>query len=417
MEKVTTMNTSKSAFDLGLIRKDFPLLSRKINDAPIIYADNAATTQKPLSVIRRLSNFYAEENSNVHRGVHALSEAATAAFEDSRKIIAKFINAQSEAEIIFTKGTTEAVNLVAQSYARSQLKTNDKVIITELEHHSNIVPWQIVKEQTGCELCIAPVSTSGEVLLEEFEKLCDERTKIVSFSHISNALGTINPVTELTKIAKLCGAKVFIDGAQATLHEAIDVQKIGCDFYAFSGHKAIGPTGIGILYGKLNLLEEMPPWQGGGDMIEKVSFKGTTYNNVPYKFEAGTPNIAGAIGLAEGIKYYSTIDLQSAKEHTRSLTKKCEELSSCISGLRVIGTATNKPSICSFIIDNIHPNDIGTLLDQQGIAIRSGHHCAMPLMEKFGIKGTARASFTFYNTIEEVEQVFKAIEKARKILA
>ena len=403
--------------NLRKIRDDFPILSRSVNKKPLVYADNAATTQKPQSVIDRLSEYYSDENANVHRGIHTLSEYATEAFEESRRVVQRFLNAKSVREIVFTRGTTEAINLVAQSYALRRLKAGEEIIISTLEHHSNIVPWQIVCQRTGAKLRIAPVNDAGELIFEEYEKLVNKKTKLVALTHISNALGTVNPVQKLTKVAKEVGAVVLIDGAQSIIHAKIDVQAIGCDFYVFSGHKALGPTGIGVLYGREDVLQSMEPWQSGGDMIKTVSFEETTYNEIPYKFEAGTPNIAGAIGLSEALNYFSQFDLERVEKHEHCLLNKAIQRALSIPNLQLVGTAKNKSSICSFVVEGVHPNDLGTLLDQQGVAIRSGHHCAMPLMSRLNVPGTARASFAFYNSPEDVDRVFDAIEKALFILA
>ena len=403
--------------NLRKIRDDFPILSRSVNKKPLVYADNAATTQKPQSVIDRLSEYYSDENANVHRGIHTLSECATEAFEESRRVVQRFLNAKSVREIVFTRGTTEAINLVAQSYALRRLKAGEEIIISTLEHHSNIVPWQIVCQRTGAKLKIAPVNDAGELIFEEYEKLVNKKTKLVALTHISNALGTVNPVQKLTKVAKEVGAVVLIDGAQSIIHAKIDVQAIGCDFYVFSGHKALGPTGIGVLYGREDVLQSMEPWQSGGDMIKTVSFEETTYNEIPYKFEAGTPNIAGAIGLSEALNYFSQFDLERVEQHEHCLLNKAIQRALSIPNLQLVGTAKNKSSICSFVVEGVHPNDLGTLLDQQGVAIRTGHHCAMPLMSRLNVPGTARASFAFYNSPEDVDRVFDAIEKALFILA
>ena len=398
------------------IREDFPILSKTINGKKLVYADSAATTQKPIQVISKIKSFYSSQNANVHRGIHALSEEATKEFENARMVVANFINAKSSKEIIFTKGATESINLVSQSLGDALIKSGDEILISAMEHHSNIVPWQILCKKTGAQLKVIPVSSSGEIEIEAFTKLLCEKTKIVALNHVSNALGTINPVDSLTRIAKEFDAIVLIDGAQGCVNDLVDVQKIGCDFYVFSGHKALGPTGIGVLYGKQKLLEEMPPWQGGGDMIKKVSFEHTTYNEIPYKFEAGTPNISGAIGLSEALNYLSTIGLSKIISHEKKLLDIATERAQNIPGLRIIGNAKNKTSIISFVIDNLHPQDIGTLLDQQGVAIRAGHHCVMPLMDRFGLDGTARASFCLYNNEEDVNTVFDAVETATKLL-
>ena len=408
---------SKSKFNESLVRKDFPILNKKVNGKKLVYADSAATTQKPTQVIDKINNYYSSQNANVHRGIHALSEEATREFEKSREIIANFINANSSTEIIFTKGATESINLVAQSFGEKFIEKNDEILISTMEHHSNIVPWQILSQRKDAKLKIIPVSDNGEIIIDELEKLVTTRTKIVALNHVSNALGTINPVTKLTKIAKKFGAKVLIDGAQGCVNDLVDVQRIGCDFYVFSGHKALGPTGIGVLYGRQDLLEDMPPWQGGGDMIKKVTFEQTTFNDLPYKFEAGTPNISGAIGLAEALKYLSKIGLNEIITHEKELLEMATKRALEIPNLKIIGQAENKAAIISFVIDDAHPQDIGTLLDQQGVAIRSGHHCVMPLMERFGLEGTVRASFCLYNNEEDVNAVFDAVETAAKLLS
>ena len=414
------MSAAKQSLDdilnVGDIRRDFPILSTAVNGKNLIYADNAATTQKPQCVIERIGNYYENENANIHRGVHSLSEEATEAFEGARDFIRKFINAQSVSEIIFTRGTTEAINLVAQSYARPKLDAQSEILISGLEHHSNIVPWQMVCEQTGAKLVVAPVNDAGEILMEKFKSLLSEKTKMVAVGHISNALGTINQVRQITQQAHEVGAAVLLDGAQAIIHDQVDVLELDCDFYAVSGHKALGPTGVGVLYGKEALLESMPPWQGGGDMIKTVSFEKTVYNDLPYKFEAGTPNIVGGIGLGTALEYFSRLDLKKVMAHESELLHRATERAMSISNLTILGMAANKASVLSFNIKGVHPHDLGTLLDHQGIAIRTGHHCAMPVMQRLGVQGTARVSFAFYNTIEEVDSIFDAIEKTIPIL-
>ena len=414
------MSAAKQSLDDILnvddIRSDFPILSTTVNGKNLIYADNAATTQKPQCVIERIGNYYENENANIHRGVHSLSEEATEAFEGARDFIRKFINAQSVSEIIFTRGTTEAINLVAQSYARPKLDAQSEILISGLEHHSNIVPWQMVCDQTGAKLVVAPVNDAGEILMEKFKSLLSEKTKMVAVGHISNALGTINQVRQITQQAHEVGAAVLLDGAQAIIHDQVDVLELDCDFYAFSGHKALGPTGVGVLYGKEALLESMPPWQGGGDMIKTVSFEKTVYNDLPYKFEAGTPNIVGGIGLGTALEYFSRLDLKKVMAHESELLHRATERAMSISNLTILGMAANKASVLSFNIKGVHPHDLGTLLDHQGIAIRTGHHCAMPVMQRLGVQGTARVSFAFYNTLEEVDSVFDAIEKTIPIL-
>tara|TARA_Y100001949_G_scaffold173469_1_gene179082 strand:- start:173 stop:1435 length:1263 start_codon:yes stop_codon:yes gene_type:complete len=402
-------------FDVEKVRKDFPILHQMINGKPLIYLDNAATSQKPKNVIDAIETYYREYNSNIHRGVHTLSENATETYESSRLKIKNFINANSTKEIVFVRGATEAINLVAQSLGRDSLNENDEIIITELEHHSNIVPWQLLSQQTGAKLKFIPINNKGELIEEEYKKLLNKKTRIVAVGHISNALGTINPIETIITMAHEYDAKVLIDGAQAAPHTLIDVKKLDCDFYVFSGHKVFGPTGVGVLYGKKDLLEKMPPYQGGGDMIKMVSMKETQYNDLPYKFEAGTPNIAGVIGLGAAIDYVNEIGLENISTYENELLNYANQQASEITGLKFIGTARQKASILSFTLDGIHPHDVGTILNSEGIAIRTGHHCAMPVMEYFKIPATSRASFTFYNTHEEIDALIKAIEKCKKV--
>ena len=402
-------------FDVKKIRNDFPILHQIINGKPLVYLDNAATSQKPKNVLDAIEKYYREYNSNIHRGVHTLSENATEAYELARLKIKNFINAQSNKEVIFVRGATEAINLVAQSFGRNSLNENDEIIITELEHHANIVPWQLLREQTGATLKFIPINDNGELIIEEYEKLLSKNTKIVAVGHISNALGTINPIKTIIDMAHEYGAKVLIDGAQATSHTSVDVQKLDCDFYAFSGHKVFGPTGVGVLYGKEALLEKMPPYQGGGDMIKMVTMMETQYNDLPYKFEAGTPNISGTIGLGAAIDYVNEIGLENISQYENELLNYANQLASEITGLKFIGTAKQKTSILSFTLKGIHPHDIGTILNNEGIAIRTGHHCAMPVMERFKIPATSRASFAFYNTHEEIDVLIKAIDKCKKV--
>ena len=402
-------------FDVEKVRKDFPILHQMINGKPLIYLDNAATSQKPKNVIEAIETYYREYNSNIHRGVHTLSENATEIYESSRLKIKNFINANSTKEIVFVRGATEAINLVAQSLGRDSLNKNDEIIITELEHHSNIVPWQLLSQQTGAKLKFIPINNKGELIEEEYKKLLNKKTRIVAVGHISNALGTINPIETIITMAHEYDAKVLIDGAQAAPHTLIDVKKLDCDFYVFSGHKVFGPTGVGVLYGKKGLLEKMPPYQGGGDMIKMVSMKETQYNDLPYKFEAGTPNIAGVIGLGAAIDYVNEIGLENISQYENELLDYANQQASEITGLKFIGTARQKASILSFTLDGIHPHDVGTVLNSEGIAIRTGHHCAMPVMEYFKIPATSRASFTFYNTHEEIDALIKAIEKCKKV--
>lgn len=398
------------------LRADFPALGQSVHGRPLVYLDNGATTQKPQTVIDAVSSYYARDNANVHRGVHELSERATTAFEGSREKARGFINASSVREIVFTRGTTEAINLVAQSYGRPRLEPGDEILITEMEHHSNIVPWQILCEQTGAVLKVAPINEAGELILDEYRRLLSDRTRIVGMVHVSNALGTVNPVAEMTRAAHDAGAVVVVDGAQASAHMTIDVQALGCDFYALSSHKVFGPTGIGVLYGREALLESMPPYQGGGDMIEHVSFDKTTYNELPYKFEAGTPNIAGAVGFGAAIDYVRTVGLNAIRLHENDVFGYAVERFAEIEGIRMIGTAANKCSILSFLLEGAHPSDIGTILDNQGVAIRTGHHCAMPVMQHFGLPGTARASFAMYNNRADVDALIEALSVARRML-
>ncbi len=398
-------------FDVMKIREDFPILKTLVRGKPLCYLDNAATTQKPQRVIDSLTEYYTSINSNIHRGVHTLSEKATAAFEESRVKVKNYINAKSEKEIIFTRGTTESINLVANSFGRSNLNEGDEILITGMEHHSNIVPWQLIASEKKAVLKVVPITDSGELILDEFEKLITERTKIISVVYVSNTLGTINPVEKIIEIAHKHGVPVLLDAAQAVSHFPIDVQKLDCDFFAFSGHKLYGPTGIGILYGKESLLEQMPPFMGGGDMISKVTFNKTTYNELPFKFEAGTSNIADAIGLGAAIDYVNSIGLNSIQLHEKNVLDYATNKLSDIEGLRIIGTAPEKSSVISFVLNNVHPHDVGTFLDFEGIAVRTGHHCTQPLMDRYNISATSRASFAMYNTIEEADVLVQGIKK------
>lgn len=408
---------SQQNLDVERIREDFPILKQRVHGKQLVYLDNAATTQKPQAVIECLKSYYATENSNVHRGLHLLSERATKDYEDARVKAQRFINAAESKEIIFVRGTTEGINLVAHSYARPHLHAGDEIVISAIEHHSNIVPWQILCEQVGAKLRIIPINDNGEILLDAYEKLLNSRTKFVSVAHVSNALGTVIPVKQIVEMAHRWQVPVLVDGAQAAPHLRVDVRELGCDFYAFSGHKLYGPTGIGILYGKSDLLEAMPPYQGGGDMILSVSFEKTVYNAIPYKFEAGTPHIEGAIGLGAAIDYVNGIGFEPIAAYERALLAYATERLSGIEGLRIIGTAKEKASVLSFVLDEVHPHDIGTILDREGIAIRTGHHCAMPVMQRFGVPATARASFAFYNTKEEIDALAEAIHKVRKVFS
>ena len=406
-----------AGFDVFKIRADFPILAVKVHGKPLVYLDNAATTQKPQAVIDALIHYYTSENANIHRGVHALSELATESFEQARVKIQRFLGAGDPGEIVFVRGATEAINLVAQTYGRIHAGSSDEIIISSLEHHSNIVPWQILCEQQGARLRVIPINDDGELLLEEFEKLLGPKTKFVAIAHVSNALGTINPVRKMIEMAHRRNVPVLVDGAQAAPHIPIDLQALDCDFYVFSGHKLYGPTGIGVLYGKRKLLEAMPPYQGGGDMISSVTFEKTLYNKLPYKFEAGTPDVSGAIALGAAIDYVSNIGLDRIAAHEDKLLAYATHALSSIPGLRLIGTAQAKAAVLSFVMENIHPHDIGTVLDQQGIAIRTGHHCAQPLMQRFGVEATARASFALYNTQEEVDALVAGIHKVQEVLA
>lgn len=404
-----------SRLDAEKIRKDFPALHQKVYGKPLVYLDNAATSQKPVRVIDAITRFFTIENSNIHRGVHYLSEQATRAYEEARVKVKEFINAREAREVIFCRSTTEGVNLVAQSFARRLVKPGDEILITAMEHHSNIVPWQILCEQTGAVLRVAPINDAGELLLPEFEKLLNPKTRLVSVAHISNALGTINPVEQIIETAHRRKIPVVIDGAQAAPHLKIDVQQLDCDFYLFSGHKMFGPTGIGVAYGKAHLLEAMPPYQGGGDMILSVTLEKTTYNVIPHKFEAGTPNIAGTIGLGATIDYLAGIGMENIAAYEQELLEYGTEKLSSIPGLRLIGTAKKKASILSFVMDGIHPHDIGTILDREGIAVRTGHHCAQPVMQRFGVPATVRASLAFYNTKEEIDALVAGLLEAGKV--
>ncbi|WP_421889884.1 aminotransferase class V-fold PLP-dependent enzyme [Marinoscillum sp.] len=396
------------------IRKEFPVLHQQVNGKPLIYFDNAATSQTPECVTNALVHYYQNDNANIHRGIHTLAERATTAFEDTRKAAQRFINAGEAEEIIFTKGTTEGINLVAQAYARKFLKAGDEIIISGMEHHSNIVPWQLVCEQTGALLKVIPVQPNGEILLEDFDQLLTDKTRLVSVVYISNSLGTINPVAEIISRAHAAGALAMVDGAQAAPHHQIDVQELDCDFLAFSGHKMYGPTGVGVLYGKRALLESMDPYQGGGEMIRDVSFEKTTYNDIPYKFEAGTPNIADVVAFKAAIEFIEGIGFEFLHQQEMALLQRGKEQLYGIDGFRPIGTAANKTSVISFLIDGVHPFDLGMLLDARGIAVRTGHHCTQPLMDHFQIDGTVRASFAVYNTVEEIDTFAEALSEIVK---
>ncbi|MFZ5508762.1 MAG: SufS family cysteine desulfurase [Pseudomonadota bacterium] len=403
------------ALDVETVRADFPILAQTVRGKPLAYLDNAATTQKPLAVIEAERRYYLEYNSNIHRGVHLLSQKATDAYEAAREKVRRFLNARHTEEIVFVRGTTEAINLVAQSWGRSQLQPGDEIVLSALEHHSNIVPWQLLCQQTGAVLKVVPINDAGELLFEQYLALLGPRTRLVAVAHVSNALGTINPVRAIIEAAHARGVPVLLDGAQAAAHEPVDVQALDCDFYALSGHKLYAPTGIGVLYGKRQLLDAMPPWQGGGDMIRTVSFDKTEYNVLPHKFEAGTPNIAGTIGLGAALDYVSGIGLEAIAAHEAQLLRHATEEARRIPGMRLVGTARDKAAILSFVLEGIHPHDVGTILDSEGVAIRAGHHCAMPIMTRFGIPGTARASFAVYNTHAEVDALMAAIRKTQKL--
>jgi cysteine desulfurase/selenocysteine lyase len=416
MNAAVTATRGAAAFDISAIRRDFPILHQSINGKPLVYLDNAASSQRPKSVIEAISRYYEHDHANVHRGVHTLSQRATDAYEGARETIRRFINARDTKEIVFVRGTTEAVNLVAQSFVRPGFQPGDEILISALEHHANIVPWQLLRDQVGAVLKVIPISEQGEVDFVEFQKLIGPRTRLLALAHVSNALGTIVPVEKFIAIAKQHGVPVLLDGAQAIPHAVVDVQALDCDFYCFSSHKMLGPTGMGVLYGKRELLEAMPPWQGGGDMILSVSFEKTTYNQLPWKFEAGTPHISGAIGLAAAIDYLEKIGMDRIAAYEHELLEYATERLSELPGLRIVGTAPNKAAVVSFTLDGIHPHDIGTILDTEGVAIRTGHHCAMPVMDFFKIPATARASMSFYNTREEIDRLVTALEHTRKVL-
>ncbi len=406
-----------NALDLNKIRADFPILAQQVNGRNLVYLDNAATSQKPRAVIDAIVHYYEHDNANIHRGVHTLSVRATEAHDAARKTVQRFINAGSTREIIFVRGATEAINLVMQSYGRGHVAAGDDVLITAMEHHSNIVPWQMLCEEKGAHLRITPIDDRGQLRMDEFAKLIGPRTRIVAVTHVSNALGTVNPLREIIDLAHRRGVPVLVDGAQAVPHFAVDVQALGCDFYAFSGHKVYGPTGIGVLYGKAALLDAMPPYQGGGDMIRSVTFEKTTYNDLPHKFEAGTPDIAGAIALGAALDYLSDLGMDNIAAHERELLDYATEAVGSLPGVRLIGTAQERAGVLSFLLDGVHPHDLGTILDRDGIAIRTGHHCAQPVMDRFGVPATARASFAVYNTKEEVDTLVEGIRAAREVFA
>jgi cysteine desulfurase / selenocysteine lyase len=406
-----------AGFDVHALRRQFPILARTVHGKPLAYLDNGASAQRPSAVIDAVDDYERRHHANIHRGVHTLSQEATALYESARDRLVRFINARSRHEIIFVRGTTEAINLVAQSYARPMLQPGDEILITHLEHHANIVPWQMVCEQTGAKLIVAPIDSRGEVHVEAVVALMSPRTRLFACAHVSNALGTVLPVRRLIAAAKARGIATLIDGAQAVPHMHVDVQELGCDFYAFSGHKMFGPTGVGVLYGREQLLERMPPWQGGGEMILAVTFAKTTYNGLPNKFEAGTPNISGAVGLGAAVDFLSGLDRDAAHAHENALLEHATAVLGRIPELRIVGTAGEKASLVSFVVSGVHPHDLGTILDEDGIAVRTGHHCAMPVMEFFNLPATARASFAFYNTLEEIDRLAAGVERARKIFA
>jgi cysteine desulfurase/selenocysteine lyase len=409
--------TAPARFDVSRIRKDFPILRKKIHGKPLVYLDNAATSQKPQAVIDTLSRFYAADNSNVHRGVHLLSQRATEEYEAARHKVQRFLNAAEAREIIFVRGTTEGINLVAQTYGRGHVGPGDEILISHMEHHSNIVPWQILCEEKGAVLRVVPINDKGELLLEEYEKLLNPRTRFVSVVHLSNALGTVNPVREIITLAHRWNVPVLVDGAQAVPHLPVDVQQLDCDFYTFSGHKLYGPTGIGVLYGKTALLEAMPPYQGGGDMISSVTFAKTTYNSLPHKFEAGTPHIAGVVGLGAALDYLNEIGLEVVAAHEQHLLDYATSVLAAVPGVRLVGSAEERAGVLSFVVEGVHPHDIGQILDQEGIAIRTGHHCCQPIMDRFHVPATARASLALYNTREEIDALVAGLYRVKEIFA
>ena len=412
----TTLRESPAKFDVERIRKDFPVLDQTVHGKPLVYLDNAATSQKPLVVIEAEEHFYRRDNSNIHRGVHELSERATKSYEDARVTAQRFLNARDSREIIFVRGATEAINLVAHSFGRKNVEAGDEILITAMEHHSNIVPWQMLCEEKGARLRVAPINDRGELLFDEFEKLLGPKTRLAAVVHVSNVLGTINPVREMIAAAHRKNVPVLLDGAQAAPHLKVDVQALDCEFYTFSAHKLYGPTGVGVLYGKVDLLDAMPPYQGGGDMISSVSFEKTIYNSLPYKFEAGTSNIAGVIGMGAAIDYLNRTGMENIGAYEDELLAYATAAVSRIPGLKIIGTAEKKAGVISFVMEGIHPHDVGTVLDQEGIAVRTGHHCAQPLMERFSIPATTRASFAFYNTKKEIDALVAGIQKVKELL-
>jgi cysteine desulfurase/selenocysteine lyase len=414
-EEVTRGTWGAGRLSWDEARRDFPILLDTVYGKPLTYLDNAATTQKPTVVVEALRDYYLHHNANIHRGVHLLSERATDGYEAARETVRRFLNARDAREIIFLRGTTEATNLVAQSYARRVLRPGDEIVVSVLEHHSNFVPWKMVTEEKEARLRVVPVSDAGELRMEDYERLLSDRTRLVALGHVSNALGTINPVAEIVRLAHARGIPVLLDGAQAVAHLPVDVQELGCDFYAFSGHKLFGPTGIGVLYGRSELLDSMPPWQGGGDMISSVTLEEVRYNTLPAKFEAGTPNIAGAIGLAKAIDYFTSLDLEGAARHEDELLRYADERLAERPDVRVVGQAPVRTGIVSFVMNQVHPHDIGTILDREGVAIRTGHHCCQPLMRRLGVDATARASLAFYNTREDIDRLAAGLDRVREV--
>jgi cysteine desulfurase/selenocysteine lyase len=417
IEAASRANVANQGFDVAKIRRDFPILSRDVRGKKLVYLDNAATSQKPQAVIDAVKRYYEQENANIHRGVHFLSELATAEHDRARETIKNFINAESSREIIFVRGTTEAINLVAQTYGRTHVGAGDEVLITAMEHHSNIVPWQLLCEEKRAKLRVAPINDDGELVLQEYEKLLGPRTKMVAVPHVSNALGSVNPLAKIIELAHAKNIPVLVDGAQAVPHMKVDVRALDADFYAFSSHKMFGPLGIGILHGKAAFLEAMPPYQGGGDMISSVTFEKTTYNRLPFKFEAGTPDVGGAIGFGVAIEYLNRVGMDNIAEYEHELLAYAVRTISGVPGVKLIGTAKERAGVLSFVLEGVHPHDVGTILDQEGIAIRTGHHCAQPIMQRFGIPATARASFAFYNTKEEVDALAQGIQRVHEVFA
>jgi cysteine desulfurase/selenocysteine lyase len=404
-------------FDVERVRREFPILARPVREKPLVYLDSAATTQKPRAVVEAMARYFDQENANVHRGVHFLSERATEAYEGAREKVRRFLNAKDGSEVIFVRGTTEALNLVARTFGRTRVGPGDEVLITWMEHHSNIVPWQMLCEERGAKLVVAPIDDRGALVLEELEKRFSPRTKVLAVAHVSNALGTVNPVKRIAELAHARGVPVVVDGAQGAPHLPVDVQDMGCDFYALSAHKLYGPTGIGVLWGKAEHLEAMPPWQGGGDMILSVTFEKTVYNRIPHKFEAGTPNMAGAVGLGAAIDWLEALGPEAVRQHEHDLLAYGTEALLSVKGLKIIGTAPEKSAVLSFVMEDVHPHDVGTVLDREGIAVRTGHHCAQPVMQRFGIPATARASFGLYNTRGEIDALVAGLEKVRRMFA